>query len=298
MMSSPTTIDCRVIGLSRDRVGESPVWDAARGALYWVDAAGSLLHRYIPLQERHDKWQTPFPIGAVAPREGGGAILVLQDGFYAFDFADGRCVPLQRPEQGNNLVRFNDGKIDRQGRFIAGTAVQTGVQTPLGLLYRLNADLSLDVLERDIAIANGPCFSPDGTTFYFADSPLHQIFAYDYDTVTGAISNKRTFIDTHAFGSIPDGATVDSEGCIWVAFLEKDQLGRFDSDGRLDRLVDLPIRYPTSLTFGGEKHDTLFVTSISHSLSGRFVATGPDAGGIFAVTDLGVTGIAERAFVG
>jgi L-arabinonolactonase len=294
MMATPTEIDCRVIGASRDRVGESPVWDAAHGALYWVDAAGSLLQRYFPAQDRYDRWETPLPIGAMAPRERGGAILVLQDGFYAFDFATGRCEPLQRPEQGNERVRFNDGKIDRRGRFVAGTAVQPGVEEPLGVLYRLNADLSLDVLERDIMIANGPCFSADGSRFHFADSARHQIFAYNYDGER--LSDKRVFIDTRSYGSIPDGATIDSDGFLWVALLEKGQIARFDPDGRLYRLVDLPFRYPTSVMFGGANLDTLYVTSISHSLSGRFVTTEPDAGAIFALSGLGARGLAESKF--
>lgn len=294
-MTGTLSIRCRVVGGSRDRVGESPVWDAANGALYWVDAAASLLQRYIPAKDRYDKWSTPLPIGAVAPRAGGGAIVVLQDGFYEFDFADGRCTPLKRPEHGNGQVRFNDGKVDRQGRFIAGTAVQGGVEGALGVLYRLNADRSVDVLERDITIANGPCFSPDGSTFYFADSPLYRIFAYDYEPVSGSVSNKRLFIDTRALGSIPDGATVDGKGFLWVALLETGRVARFTPEGGLDRQVDLPCRYPTSIMFGGANLSTLYVTSISHSLSGRFIANEPDAGAIFAVEGLGIQGLPERA---
>jgi L-arabinonolactonase len=295
-MNTSIGIDCRVVGASRDRVGESPVWDVAQGALYWVDAAGSLLQRYIPSQDRYACWKTPLPIGAVAPSAKGGVVAILQDGFYRFDLTDGDFTPLQLPERGNELVRFNDGKIDRQGRFLAGTAVQTGVQEPLGALYRLNGDLSAEVLERDLFILNGPCFSPDGATFYFADSPRYQIFAHDYDGMTGKLSNRRVFADTRPLDSIPDGATVDSEGCVWVALLEKGRLARFDRGGQLNRLLDLPLRYPTSVMFGGQNLETLYVTSISHSLSGRFVATEPEAGAIFAVRGLGVRGVAERAF--
>jgi L-arabinonolactonase len=296
-MKARTGIQCRAIDRSRDRVGESPIWDVRQGALYWVDAANSLLQRYIPDQDRYDRWKTPLPVAAVAPNVEGGVILILRDGFYAFDFDNGRFTPLQRPEEGNRRVRFNDGKIDRQGRFIAGTAVEAGVEEPLGVLYRLNSDLSFDVLETEIVIANGPCFSPDGGTFYFADSARYQIFAYDYDCSSGALSNKRVFVDTRPYGSIPDGATVDSEGYVWVALVEKGRLTRFDAHGQFDAFVELPVRYPTSVAFGGVNLDTLYVTSISRSLSGRFIATDPDAGAVFSVDRLGVRGIAEQPFI-
>lgn len=289
---------CRAIGSSRDKVGESPLWDAQQGALYWVDAAGRTFQRYSPAQDRYERWETPAPAAAFTLDHRGNPVLVMQDGFYRFDLDDNRCVPIELPESGNPKVRFNDGKADRQGRFIAGTAVQGGVDSALGALYRLNVNLTVDLLDRDIMISNGPCFSPDGTRLYFSDSMRHQIYVYDYDIADGAISNKRVFVDTHSYGSIPDGATVDRDGCVWVALLEVGRLAKFDCFGKLDRIVELPIRYPTSVMFGGENLDTLFVTSISHSLSGRFIDTGPNGGALFAITGLGSIGIPEHRFGG
>ena len=291
-------IEWTVIGPARARVGESPVWDAAQGVLYWVDAAGSTIHRYSPSRNAHEHWETPRPIGALALRGRDDAVLALEDGFYAFDFASGRCDAIARPEKDNARVRFNDGKCDRQGRFLAGTAIQAGAEGAPGALYRLNRDLSVDVLARDLMIVNGPCFSPDGATFYFADSLRHAIYRCAYDPATGSLGERHVLVDTKPYGSIPDGATVDADGFLWVALLETAQIARFAPDGRLDRLVQVPVRYPTSVMFGGATLDMLFVTSISHSLSGRFIDRTPNGGAVIAITGLGARGMSESHVAG
>jgi sugar lactone lactonase YvrE len=191
-------------------------------------------------------------------------------------------------------ARFNDGKVDCNGAFLAGTMLRPGETGPVGVLYRLNPDLSLDVLERDILLSNGPSFSPDGKTFYFADSLRFKIYAYDYGK---KLTRRRLFFDANTIGSLPDGSTVDREGYLWTAMIKTSQIVRIAPDGSLDRTLNVPCKFPTSVAFGGPDLDILYVTSVATSESGRF--EDPEQGGsMLAISGLSVCGLKEPQFVG
>jgi len=173
-----------------------------------------------------------------------------------------------------------------------------GIKDGLGLgsLYRLNADLQLDVLRDNVVLSNGPCFSPDGGTFYFADTTHRTIWAYDYDGETGVLSRMRTFIDLNALDAVPDGATVDSEGCLWSTLVLPGQIGQFSASGELLRRIDLPTDHPSSVMFGGPNLDILYVTSIRES---RFFKSDNESNGyLFAIHGLDTVGLPEPRFAG
>ena len=192
------------------------------------------------------------------------------------------------------MLRLNDGKADPFGRFVAGTmhGGRAENERPLGGLYRLQAG-ALEVLDTGLGVSNGPCFSPDGAIFYLADSARRLIWAYDYRR-DGPPANKRLFADTSALNSAPDGATVDADGYLWSVLVHAGAVARFAPDGRLDRTVELPVKHPTSVAFGGPSLDILYVTSISKST--HLSASEPDAGGLFAVEGLGVCGLPAYRF--
>jgi sugar lactone lactonase YvrE len=199
--------------------------------------------------------------------------------------------PLAHLPVGHPDIRLSDGKVDRQGRFVAGSMhmnLRPG-EAPLGALYRLEPDGQVRRLAGDIVTANGPCFSPDGGSLYLADSPRRVIWRFDYGD--GLPAGRRVLVDLAPLGTAPGGATVDAEGHLWVALVRSGEIGRFDSNGRLVQRVRMPVRHPTSLNFGGPELDVLFVTSIS--ASHRLADPAPGAGGLFAVTGLGVAGLAE-----
>jgi sugar lactone lactonase YvrE len=273
------------------------LWDVAEQALYWVDSTGCVLHRLDwASQKRHD-WDLPGMIGSLALREGGGALLALQQGFYFFDFESGAATAVADPEAGDERTRFNDGKVDRQGRFLAGTMGITIRDPGIGSLYRLDTDGAVSApLESNIGVSNGPCFSPDGETFYFSDSMARSIYAYDYDTETGTPTNRRVLVDVAALESAPDGCTVDAEGNLWSALVRSGQIGQFTPEGELRQRIDMPCKIPSSAMFGGPDLDILFVTSISNA--GNNVAEGEQEGGIFAIHGLDAKGIAEPRFAG
>lgn len=281
------------IGTTRDRLGEGPIWDAETRCLHWIDSLAGIVHRLDPVSGERQDFTVPAPVGSMSLCRSGGAVLSLQDGFHRHDFATGRTTPFALLGLGNPNVRLNDGKTDRQGRFLAGTMhLHRPEDEPvLGGLFRLNPDGTATQLVDDIATSNGPCFSPDGSVFYFADSTRQTIWAFDYDTATGTPGNRRVFADLHALGTAPDGATVDAEGHLWSALVRTRTIARFDPAGRMVMQLEFPVRYPTSLAFGGPDLDVLYVTSISRSV--RFEDTAEDAGGLFAVEGLGIRGIAE-----
>ncbi len=279
-------------------LGENPLWDPVDGVLYWVDSRAPAIFRLDPASGAMRQWTLAAKtIGSMALRAGGGAVVALDSGFHLFDFATGALERVADPEAGLARTRFNDGKVDRRGRFISGTIDDAEDKAPVCGLYRLDPDLTVSKLDDGIITTNGPCWSPDSRTLYLADSQILTIFAYDYDLETGTVANKRPFVVTREFRAAPDGATVDAEGFLWTALVIGGKLGRFAPDGRLDRLVEMPVRYVTSVMFGGPDLETLYVTSIGGELNGR-MAKEPEAGGLFAVRGLGVRGLPETRFAG
>jgi len=279
-------------------LGEGPLWDVEEQRLYWIDSFGGNVFRCTPDGREIRAWDLPMKIGSMALRQKGGAVLSLARGFHFLDFKTGDVELIVDPEPGRDSNRINDGKVDKRGRFVAGT-MDTSEDGPNGSLYRLDPDLSLHKLDDKIIVSNGPCWSPDGSTFYFADSWSGEIWAYDYDLGTGKVSNKRTFckIDTST-GGAADGSTVDAEGCLWNAQVYDGKLKRYTPDGKLERVIDMPVKKVTSVMFGGPNLDVLYVTSMAKPPLPRFPGDGVLRGSLFAIYDLGIKGVPEPRFAG
>jgi sugar lactone lactonase YvrE len=279
-----------------DQLGEGPLWDVREQRLYWIDSYGPAIHSSTADGKDRRSWKVPEPIGSMALREGGGAILSLRDGFYSFDFAAGQARRLHETQPGELRPRMNDGKVDRQGRFVAGS-MDFEESAPVGKLFSLDTDLSVRTLDTDIVCSNGPCWSPDGRTFYFADTGRKLIWAYDYDTATGALRSRRVFTSFENQRGLPDGATVDAEGFVWSCEVYSGRLIRFDPLGVVDRIVGLPVNSTTSLIFGGPNLDIAYVTSMARPHGYQYHRE-REAGFVFAIHGLGVRGIEEPRFKG
>ncbi|MDQ0393963.1 SMP-30/gluconolactonase/LRE family protein [Labrys monachus] len=279
-------------------LGEGPLWDVAEQRLYWIDSLGSLIHACDADGGGPRTWPVPDHIGSLALRRQGGAVLALRDGFYTFDFGTGLARKWRDPDPGKPRIRLNDGKVDRQGRFVAGY-MDYEESEPLCSVFRLDADGAVERLDQGIVCSNGPCWSPDGRIFYFADTYTRDIWAYDYDIATGKASNRRVFASFPACGlkGLPDGATVDADGYVWSVSVYEGKLARFAPDGRLERLVGLPVESATSLSFGGPDLDIAYVTSMARRVKG-VLPREKEAGGLFAVHGLGVKGLPEPRFAG
>ncbi len=293
------TVTVKRIGETKDLLGESPCWDAgatsAAGAVCWIDSLAGTLWRHHPASGATVKHSLPAPVGSIAPCASGAVIAALKSSFARYDFSTRALEILGTIDVDHKDVRLNDGKCDPWGNFIAGTMQinrQPGDAT-LGGIYRLRPGGQVERIGEALGLANGPCFSLDGRTLYIADSTVRTIWAYDY-LPDAALSNRRAFVQTESFGSGPDGATVDAEGFVWSVLVRIAKLARFAPDGSLDRLVDIPCTYPTSLCFGGAGYAKTYVTTISKSthLAGEL----PQDGGIFEVSGLPAAGVAPHVF--
>jgi xylono-1,5-lactonase len=275
-------------------LGEGPVWLDREQALCWVDINGEKAFR-LDYQNALRSWNTPVRVGSLAPRAGGGFVGGTNQGLAFIDLEAGRFDIFAYPEAHLPNNRFNDGKVDRSGRFWAGT-MDNSEREAAGTLYRLDADLSLASIDTGYRVTNGPAFSPDGRTMYHNDSARQVTYAFDLDHA-GEARNRREFLRFGQGDGYPDGMTVDADGCLWIAFWDGWSVRRFSPDGKLLTAIDLPVQRPTSCAFGGPGLETLFITSARRDLQGTELARQPLAGGLLAV-DPGVHGIAELPFAG
>ncbi len=294
-----TTVRVDCVLNAKARLGEAATWDDREQAFYWVDIEGPSLRRFDPDTAAEQAWPMPSRIGCFALREGGGFVVALENGFHLFDPASGELSHIYDPEPDKPRNRFNDGTTDPRGRFIAGT-MPMGPREPVGAFYRLNPGFQVDILVTGLRVTNGAAFSPDGRIFYFSDSEasVRTIWACDYDLDTGALSDRRVFFDTRELAGRPDGGAVDADGCYWMAGVGGWQLVRITPEGKVDRVIELPVEKPTKVAFGGRELDTLYVTSIGDDPSPGTEARQPQAGGVFALTVPGVRGLPTCRFAG
>ena len=280
-----------------DMLGETPVWDAEQGCLWWIDGvAGKVRRMSVEGSEPQVPESFAFPghVGSIALAEEGCMLVALDRSIVLF--RPGEPLQLVMLDLGapQHPLRLNDGKTDRQGRFLCADIALD--RTPNGQLHQIAAGGRHRVLHEGILVGNGLCFSPDGRTLYFSDTMTRKVFACDYDTASGDISAPRLHIDTSALNTGIDGATVDRDGNLWGTMIHLARIGCFDPAGRLIDSFAAPTDLPSSLAFGGERLDRLFITSIRDSGTGRAVSSHPLGGHLFAVDGLGVTGVEETRF--
>jgi D-xylonolactonase len=275
-------------------LGEGPVWVEREAALYWVDINGRKVFRFGDDGQVRE-WPTPFRVGSLAPRASGGFIAGTDEGIAEIDFETGTFEILLNPEENLPGNRFNDGKVDRRGRFWAGT-MDDQERRASGTLYVVEPGLEASAVDSGYHVTNGPAFSPLGETMYHNDSARQITYAFDIDT-DGRASNRRVFLQFNAGDGYPDGMTVDSEGCLWIAFWDGWCVRRYSPAGDWLETIKVPVQRPTSCAFGGPDFDRLYVTSASRDLDEAALAMQPNAGGLFLLR-AGVRGLAERPFAG
>lgn len=288
-MTTPT-----IASPTRDLLGECPLWDTRDQCVYWVDSKGPLVRRLHLSSGARTDWRVPSDVGSIALTESGRLLMALEDGFHLLDTATGDSRRVATVTHRGPRMRMNDGRTDRQGRFVAGSLVM-GRHDKDGAIYRLEKNGTVTQLIPDIALTNSVCFSPDGRTLYFTDSFSDTVNAVDYDPESGRIGTPRALMNTRAQGSAPDGATVDAQGCLWVALVQAGKVGRYSPNGSLLQVLEVPTPFPSCPCFGGPDLDILFVTSLSNT--GNLMKTDhPDGGALFAFHGLGVRGLPEVRF--
>jgi len=287
----------RVIGRTRDRVGECPVWDVAAQALYWVDIEGRAIRRFDWGSEQVQSWMTAERVGCVALTTRGSLVAGMESGIFEIELLDAPQVrsrllaPVRHASTG---MRFNDGRCDAQGRFWIGSMVMDmGLAAAQGALYVLDeAGLSEPVVS-GLITPNGLAFSGDGRRAYLSDShpSVQQIWTLTRDAQSGALSERRPWVDMRPLPGRPDGAAIDEEDHYWICANDAGLVHRFSPAGELLQSLAVPVRKPSMCCFGGPGLRTLFVTSIRSPE----VADGGLEGALFAF-DMAVAGVPEPRF--
>jgi sugar lactone lactonase YvrE len=273
-------------------LAESPVWDPGRGSLLWVDIIRGEVHRYDPATGDDTATSVGVPVGAVAVRRDGGLILAAGLGFAVLDEPAG---PLRWLWAGARGDRMNDGKCDPAGRYLAGTVARA----PGGAaLYQLDTDGRVTTLIENVTLSNGLGWSPDGALLYYADTPLERVDVMDYDLSTGAVRDRRTFVNLRDVDGRPDGLTVDAGGGVWIAMARGGAVRRYTPAGRLDHVVELPVARVTSVAFGGTGLTDLYVTTSREGLTEADLAVQPQAGAVFCVEAVGAVGQRPNEYAG
>ena len=271
-------------------LGEGPVWDAANNTILWVDIMGSAIHVLDRNNDAFHSIATPSMIGSFALCNNGNIVAALQEGFVFINRNTGEISAIGDPEKQLPGNRFNDGKTDPAGRFWAGSMSLTG-ETGTGNLYMLDGNLNINKKIEKVSISNGLCWSEDLHYFYYIDTPTMEVVRYDYDNASGEISNKTSVISIPGKEGYPDGMTIDSEGMLWIAHWEGWQVARWNPfTGEKIDAIQLPVSLVTSICFGGEKMDEMYITSARVGLTDEQLAEEPLAGSSFIIEQSGYKG--------
>lgn len=286
----------KVIDL-KPNLGEGPIWDVKNQELWWIDSQDGRLFRHNEDTSNLRVWDVREKIGSMALyQDGNSVLLALQTGLYKYNLEADKAELISDPEPEYPKNRLNDGKVDFRGRFVFGS-MDTMEEAPTGRLYSYEEDKELRVLDEGIICSNGPCWSPDGSIFYFADTWTGDIWAYDYDLETGDVSNRRVFATVdQSDGGACDGMTVDAEGFVWQAHVYAGKLNRYDPDGKLERQIEMPVNKVTCPVFGGSNLDRLFVTTMARPPLPRFPEDGAARGTLYVIDDLGIKGYETPRF--
>lgn len=286
MLKAELVVDCR------NQHGEGILWNVADGRVWWTDIHGQALWWHDPASGLSGSLDLPARLCAFAPRQSGGWIMAFAETIelWSAGFQPERLVHTFEPD--NPATRLNDGRTDRFGNFVVG-GMNEATGTADSSVLRVGVDLSVDTLIRGVSCANSTCFSPDGATMYFADTPQRTITAYDYGRQ--GLGRARVLADMSAEPGLPDGSCVDAEGGVWNAEWEGGQLVRFDAAGRLTHRVRLPVPKATCCSFGGSDLATLYITTSRLMASPDELERAPLSGSLFALRP-GVVGLADAPF--
>jgi sugar lactone lactonase YvrE len=238
------------------QLAEGPFWDTERAKLIWVDIEGSAVHWFDPSTGTDHAVDVGQHVGAAVLRQGGGLVLAVRDGFALWTESGLDVIAsFNEPD-----LRMNDGKVDPAGRFWAGSMAYDERPGP-GWLYRLDPDRSVHRVIGGLGISNGMDWSDDATAMYFIDSLAGGVDVLDFDVQQGNVSNRRRVIEIPESLGVPDGMTLDAEGCLWVAIWGAGEVRRFTPDGALLGVVELPEEGTTCCAFGGTELRDLYITS-------------------------------------
>ena len=268
----------------KNKLGEGIIWHNASQSVWWTDIHGRCLYQLLWPSLQLNSYPLPERISCFAllnpndPMRSDYSMLVaFESGFALYQPATQATFWLVKPETHLSGNRMNDGRIDRQGRFWAGTMREVD-QGQSGTLYRLDQQ-GCHAVMADLLIPNSLCWNKNSSVMYHADSPTGVISSYAFETSTGGVSNKQYFAQVPV-GAEPDGAVIDAEDHLLCALWGGKAIARFSPSGQQTALHTLPVSQPTCLAFGGPDLNLLFVTSAQQGLTQEQLKAEPDAGSL------------------
>jgi sugar lactone lactonase YvrE len=275
-------------------LGEGPIWRPRENALYWIDLRAPAIFRYDCATGANEAVPVALGdrIGAMVFTGDGLMVVADRAGIHLVE--EGKRRLLAHPDSGQPLNCFNDAKVDLRGRLWSGSA-DTRDTDAGGSLYVFDVKAGARQVDTGFICSNGPAFSPDGRRAYFTDSYAYEIWSYDIDPATGEVGPRRSFAKVRPEDGYPDGMTVDAEGFLWNANWDGWRITRYDPDGRVDRVLNVPVPKPTSVAFGGPDLKRLFITSASIDMTPQQLAEAPWSGCLIAC-DLDIAGLPDRDY--
>jgi sugar lactone lactonase YvrE len=277
-----------------DRCGEAPIWDFRAKRLLWTDIPGDVVYEW--RQEKRNVVHRGTNVSTIALARDGGLVLGGAGGLWKWT-KNGGCKWIVAEHEGEALA-INDMIADPRGRIYAGT-VYWGAngREKYGKIYSIDAS-GVTIVEDGVELANGMGFSRDGRTFYFADSALRRIYCYRLDERSGRLSERKIFAQLTTDDGLPDGLTVDAEDHVWCAFWYGGKVMRFDPDGKVQRVIEVPAIQTSSIAFGGPEMDELYITTAAEAwpsdlAPATYRAASPNQGGGLYRMKPGVRGKGE-----
>jgi len=294
---SDASVEVQCVSPAKALLGEAPIWSPRDNALYWVDILTPSVHAFNATSGATTETKLGSMASVAIPKATGGLLIATPAGLMTLDPESKNLNLLCHPEADRPGNRYNDGKCDRRGRLWIAS-MDMGTVANRGSLFRVNADGSFKKMDSGFTVPNGIGWSPDDRLMYFTDTYRKTVYVYDFDLMSGTISNRRDFITFNTADGRPDGLTVDEEGCIWIAMWDAWNITRFSPEGQELMRIRMPVPRPTSCCFGGPSLETLYVTSASVRLSEEALRAAPMSGSLFAMKIPGVRGLPEATFAG
>ena len=277
----------------RNQLGEGPLWHPDENALYWIDLIGKKLFRGDASSGKVTEKDLPYRCARVTLCDDDRMLFSFTRGLAFGTYGDDSYQPLSDTPVIADGERFNDGACDSLGRYWTGT-YDAQLASPIGGIYCVDAGKTSQAAT-GVRLANGLRWSPDEKLMYFADSRPGQLWVYDFDLDAARIDNRVLVVDYEGTGVKPDGCATDADGCIWIAEVHRSQVARYTPDGKLDQVVKVPTRRPTSVSFGGADNKTLFITTRADGMSAEELAKEPLAGAVLSAR-VGTPGLPEYRY--
>lgn len=285
-------------------VGEGPFWDDIENALLWVDISKKRVHRWHPVSDERRQWQLDdFPSAVVQREKKPGLLLAMRDGVYVMDEATGALELFVAHEPDRPENRANEAKCAPDGSFWVGTMQNNlhpdgspkAMTGSTGALYRIRHDGGVSREVDHVGLSNTLAWTDEGHTLLFADTLTGVIKAFEVQD-DGSLGASRVFNDEKLPGHC-DGSAIDAEGHLWNCRFAGSSIVRFAPDGKVERVIELPVSQPTSCCFAGPDLETLYVTSARHGLDAAALERNPNEGALLAI-DTGIRGTPSVRFAG